>query len=318
MPLAIRSLLLALTALLSDPPRVAAHFLLHLPASWRDQDAVGSPQKVGPCGEEGTAAMTGAVTSYAAGETITITLDETIYHPGHYRVALAVNDRSELPAEPPVTPGATECGSVPVQDAPVFPVLADGVLEHATPFSETQSIQVTLPSNVTCTHCTLQVLEFMSSHPAPCFYHHCADIAVGAGTAPCIVDGDCVDADACTLDTCAAGQGCRHDPMTLATVTPGFLGTLAVDPCATDRVPPPIGALFSRADRFVGRATETPAKAQRFLDRASRKLRSAASKAAKASGKRIGAECGAALDTVLGDATQRVDCLLGAIRAFVP
>src|SRR5262249_1447752 len=41
-----------------------------------------------------------------------------------------------------------------------------------------------LPADVTCTQCTLQVLEYMSHHPAPCFYHHCADIAIQEEVAP--------------------------------------------------------------------------------------------------------------------------------------
>src|SRR5262249_36841211 len=141
-----------------------AHFALRSPESWRVQDGLGSPQKLGPCGDEDTAPTTGTVTGFSAGDTVTITLDETIFHPGHYRVALAVNDRSELPPEPPVTPGATPCGSVPIESPALFPVLADGALQHSEPFTGTRFIQVTLPSDVRCTHCTLQVLEFMSDH----------------------------------------------------------------------------------------------------------------------------------------------------------
>src|SRR5262245_63894438 len=111
MPRLAPALVLALAATVAAPPIVSAHFVLRSPANWREQDALGGPQKVGPCGEEGTAAATGAVTAYAPGETITITLDETIFHPGHYRVSLAVNDRSELPPEPVVTPGDSPCGS---------------------------------------------------------------------------------------------------------------------------------------------------------------------------------------------------------------
>ena len=114
-----------------------------------------------------------------------ITIDEKIFHPGHYRIALAANDPSELPAEPVVTAGSTPCGSVPVQSPPVYPVLADGVFDHSSPFSAPQSVKVTLPPGVTCTKCTLQVIEFMSNHPlnnpGGCFYHHCADISIGAG-----------------------------------------------------------------------------------------------------------------------------------------
>jgi hypothetical protein len=168
---------------------VHAHFVLQAPAAWMSQDASGNPQKLGPCGDEGGGTATGKVTAYQPGQTVTITINEVVFHPGHYRVALSSTSRSELPSEPPVTAASTPCGSVPIQSPPVFPVLADGVLAHTAAFSGPQSIQITLPANVTCTKCTLQVIEFMSNHPlnnpGGCFYHHCADISIqpaGAGT----------------------------------------------------------------------------------------------------------------------------------------
>jgi MYXO-CTERM domain-containing protein len=168
-----------------------AHFELQQPASWMSQDNFGAPEKLGPCGDEGGGTPTNMVTAFQTGQTINITINEIIYHPGHYRVALAVNDRSELPAEPPVTAASTPCGSVPVMSPPVFPVLADGVLEHSQPFSAPQTIQVKLPDGVTCSKCTLQVIEFMSDHglnnPGGCFYHHCADLSIQSSTVT--VDG---------------------------------------------------------------------------------------------------------------------------------
>jgi len=286
MPRGHAVLALAVSATVLAPSVATAHFVLRSPLSWRVQDATGSPQKVGPCGNEGMAATTEAVTAFAPGETITISLDETIFHPGHYRVALAVNDRSELPAEPTVTAGATACGSVPIMNPPVFPLLADGILPHTAPLSGTQSIQVTLPSTVTCTHCTLQVLEFMSSHGAPCFYHHCADISIGAGGGTCGTD------------------------VTLADVHTGFLGVLQVPPCSTEQVPPMIFTLFGKANTLVAGAAQTPAKAGRFLNRASKSLRRAAKKVTKAQGRRISTECATSLDAVLGQAQLRVQCLL--------
>jgi hypothetical protein len=130
---------------------------------------------------------TGVVTPFKAGETITIQLQETIPHPGHYRVALAVNNRSELPADPPVTPDSrSPCGTTVIQNPPVFPVLADGELRHTTPLTGMQTIRVKLPDNVTCTKCTLQIIEFMSDHelnnPGGCYYHHCADISISPAT----------------------------------------------------------------------------------------------------------------------------------------
>jgi MYXO-CTERM domain-containing protein len=173
---------LALVALMTlAPSDVAAHFVLEEPAASRTQDALGNPQKLGPCGGEG-GADTGEITAVQTGSTITITIDETIFHPGHYRVSLAMNDPSELPPEPPVTAGSSPCGSTTIMDPPVFPVLADGVLEHTMAFSGPQSFQVQLPPGVTCDHCTLQILEFMSHHmlndPGGCFYHHCATLSI--------------------------------------------------------------------------------------------------------------------------------------------
>ena len=179
-----RALITAVIALavtgMGSPAR--AHFILQAPPSWMSQDSTGLPQKLGPCGNEGGGSATRAVTAFQSGQAITVTINEVIFHPGHYRIALAVLDRSELPAEPPVTAGSTPCGSATVQSPPVFPVLADGVLEHSTPFGGPQSVQVRLPGNVTCDKCTLQIIEFMSDHelnvPGGCFYHHCADISI--------------------------------------------------------------------------------------------------------------------------------------------
>lgn len=164
------------------PSSASAHFTLDAPESYMSQDLLGSPQKAPPCGDDGSGTLTGAITAFQAGQTITITIDEKIFHPGHYRVALAPNDPSELPPEPPVTAGSTDCGSTTIMDPPVYPVLADGMLLHTTSFSGPQSFEVTLPTDVTCDHCTLQVIEFMSEHPlnnpGGCFYHHCANISI--------------------------------------------------------------------------------------------------------------------------------------------
>jgi chitin binding protein len=171
--------LLAGAAAVFVPGLVHAHFILVTPDAWMSQDAFGLPEKLGPCGDEGGGTPTGKVTEFQPGETITVTIDEVIPHPGHYRVALAVNNRSELPPEPQVTPsGFDPCASAATQSPPVFPILEDNVLPHTQPFATPQTFTVTLPSDVTCTKCTLQVLEFMSNHGAPCFYHHCADISI--------------------------------------------------------------------------------------------------------------------------------------------
>jgi len=169
------------------PSTANAHFVLQTPAATMAQDPLGSPQKMAPCGDDGSGTPTGMVTAYQAGQTITITVDEKIYHPGHYRISIGKNGPGDIPVEPIVTPGAnTPCGSAPVDATPTFPVLADGVFEHNAPFNGPQTITVTLPADVTCDHCTLQVLEFMSNHPlnnpGGCYYHHCANISIQSST----------------------------------------------------------------------------------------------------------------------------------------
>ncbi len=143
------------------------------------QNELGDPQKEPACGDPGDATLTGEVTAYTAGDTVTVTIEEMIFHPGHYRVALALNDVSELPPAPEVTPTAQDqCASTVIQDPPVFPILADGMLAHEGQFEGPQSFEVKLPDDVSCENCTLQIIEYMSSHGAPCFYYHCATISI--------------------------------------------------------------------------------------------------------------------------------------------
>jgi MYXO-CTERM domain-containing protein len=182
-PYPCRPLLLAAFAVGYLPATAGAHFYLQAPPATYDQNALGDPQKAPPCGDAGTAVATGIVTSFEPGQTITVTIDETIFHPGHYRIALALDD-GVFPEEPPVTPDTTPCGSAPIDPNPTFPILADGVFEHTEAFSEPQSIDITLPDDVSCDNCTLQIIQFMSNHalndPGGCYYHHCAQIAISS------------------------------------------------------------------------------------------------------------------------------------------
>jgi MYXO-CTERM domain-containing protein len=165
------------------PALAGAHFVLQTPPATFEQDDFGDPQKAPPCGDQGQSVPTDIVTPYQAGDTLTITLEEAVYHPGHYRIAL-VADIADLPPEPPVTPGDTPCGSAPIDPDPQFPVLADGVFEHDSPMAGPQTIEVTIPADLECDNCTLQIIQFMSNHalnnPGGCYYHHCATISVSA------------------------------------------------------------------------------------------------------------------------------------------
>src|SRR5262245_66125451 len=95
-----------------------AHFVLQAPASWAAKDGNGNPQKTAPCGQadpQVAAVPTNAVTSFRAGETITITIRETTFHPGHYRVVLSETGPGGLPADPVTTEPGT-CTALAIQD----------------------------------------------------------------------------------------------------------------------------------------------------------------------------------------------------------
>ncbi len=170
------------------PSGARAHFQMLQPSGWLVESQLGDPQKLAPCG--GTSANpgtpTGIVGEVRGGDMLHIKLHETVFHPGHYRVALAVKSRSELPPDPEVTTRDTPKGpfsvSAKIADAKK-PILADGLFVHTEKqapdaFWETD---VKLP-NITCAHCTLQVVEFMAEHPhnpdGDYSYHHCADLRI--------------------------------------------------------------------------------------------------------------------------------------------
>src|SRR6185369_4125838 len=134
------------------------------------------------------------------GSKLMLQVNETVYHPGFYRVALSIKSRSELPPDNVVkdasgkvlAPDSTgTSASAEYQTTPVFPVLADNLWPHTTS-TKTFTGEITLP-NVNCDKCTLQVIEFMAQHAsngpkAGYFYHHCADLKITADSSKPIFD----------------------------------------------------------------------------------------------------------------------------------
>ncbi|HET7085425.1 MAG TPA: SCE4755 family polysaccharide monooxygenase-like protein [Rhizomicrobium sp.] len=167
-----------------------AHFTLMAPTSWLVEGPLGDPQKAAPCGGTNTdfGRPTYAFTDVAGGSALHIKLQETIYHPGHYRLALAVNSPTELPLDPKAQTmtndkGAIMSVSAEVMDPVAPPVLADGLFQHTAKVDHPFETDVTLP-NINCRHCTLQVIEFMEQHPVnnpgQFTYHHCAVLHITA------------------------------------------------------------------------------------------------------------------------------------------
>ncbi len=171
------------------PALVHAHFTLMEPASWLVENRLGDPQKLGPCG--GTSADAGmptnSVSNVQGNSKLHIKLLETVFHPGHYRVALAVNSRTELPPDPEVVTRDSERGpwsvSATIDKSPKAPVLADGLFVHTTKPTDPFETDVQLP-NINCKKCTLQIVQFMAEHgynkDGGYYYHHCADLQITA------------------------------------------------------------------------------------------------------------------------------------------
>lgn len=183
---------IVLAAVVATPAAVQAHFKLLAPTSWIVEDERGDPQKAAPCGQVPDVKTSGEVTKVTGGSMLHLKVLETIYHPGHYRVALAVNSRTELPPDPYTVEKMTERGPrsvwAAIQSPPQLPVLADGLFQHYTrpAAPQTYEADIQLP-NITCPKCTLQVIQFMADHgynqPGGYSYHHCADLAITADPA---------------------------------------------------------------------------------------------------------------------------------------
>ncbi len=174
-----------------------AHFVLVAPAASLVQNRLGDPQKIAPCGgvsgnpARGTppnpGVPSGAVTNVKGGTNLPMMVQETIYHPGHYRVALA-RTMQQLPPDPVVTTAQTEKGtrsqSAVIQNPPVAPVLLDGIFAHTERPTQNFEAEIPIP-NIECKDCVLQVIEFMADHPGIAVdgghsYHHCAILNITA------------------------------------------------------------------------------------------------------------------------------------------
>ncbi len=175
-----------------------AHFVLVSPAASLVQNRLGDPQKIAPCGgvsanaARNTPANPGvpslATTEIKGGSAFHLLVQETVFHPGHYRVALA-STPAQLPKDPVVTTRDSERGpwsvSAVIQNPPVAPVLADGLFAHTERPTGLFEADIQIP-NINCKGCVLQVIQFMAEHglnaDGDYSYHHCATVNITADT----------------------------------------------------------------------------------------------------------------------------------------
>ena len=204
------------TALTILPLGIAdAH--IHLTSPLSRTDSPTGDQKAEHCGVAGQG-RTARVTTLLPGATITVTWDETINHPGHYRIAFQP-DGDTFPIPPPGTgpegfPTLDQTGTTDNTTGAM--ILADMIPDGM------QSTSVTLP-NMECNNCTLQFIQVMTDKPdyttdanSDDIYFNCADLTLSA-SAPPPMDGAPTGGDAGVdppggggdLGGCSATKGSR-------------------------------------------------------------------------------------------------------------
>jgi hypothetical protein len=135
----------------------------------------GANIKDAPCGRamgDARTTDTARISVFEPGATIMVQFNETINHPGHFRIAFDDDGQDAF-----VTP----LMRAQVQTGPTFtlPVLLDNIADGPAGM---RSVSVTLP-NMECERCTLQLIQVMvststMSWPADEIYYTCADIAL--------------------------------------------------------------------------------------------------------------------------------------------
>ncbi|PCC66812.1 Chitin binding domain-containing protein [Nannocystis exedens] len=144
------------------PATALAHITLLEPAPRHDQ------QKLGPCGAGTDDARGEVVSTFRPGQTITVRWQETVPHPGYFRISFD-DEGQDAFVDPP------EAG----QSGDPAVVLVDLVADKDG--RQTYEQAVTLP-DVRCDRCTLQLVQVMTDK-APYgdgndLYYQCADLVL--------------------------------------------------------------------------------------------------------------------------------------------
>lgn len=157
----------------------SAHIHMTSPKSRTDNPT--GDQKVRPCGNAtyDRAMHLDRVTTFQPGATITMTWDETINHPGYFRISFQPDGTNfRIP-----DPGAG--GGFPTENLTGMTDAATGSLILADQIPDgTLSRSITLP-NMECANCTLQFIQVMTDKPpyttdaaSNDIYFNCADIVL--------------------------------------------------------------------------------------------------------------------------------------------
>jgi hypothetical protein len=163
-----------------------AHIKLIKPDAWLNEDNSGAPQKGGPCGPGGfddvqPVPMSMKVTTVTAGDMLMVEFDETVHHPGWFRIALAEDPKDFEEIE---FPNADNC-NYDVSKVPTEPhgnVLKDGFgMDTNIGGANRKFMEMVKLPDTPCEKCTLQVIQVMADalHAPPgCVYYHCAELKI--------------------------------------------------------------------------------------------------------------------------------------------
>jgi hypothetical protein len=172
----------ALTAALLAPGPAGAHTVLTAPTPrWTGFE--GSALKERPCGWGAAEGRSETVTTLYAGDTLTVSWEETIPHPGYFRISF--DDDGWDFVDPP-SPRATGYSDLVLVDV-LYPSTP---AEAAQRWGEQNLYQttITLPE-VSCERCTLQLIQFMEDklddgYAGNDIYYSCADLVLVPREAP--------------------------------------------------------------------------------------------------------------------------------------
>lgn len=178
-----------LLATIAAPSVASAHIHMIMPKSRTDNPT--GDQKTRHCGTTGysRAAHPDRVTYYKPGEKIKVMWNETINHPGWYRISLQPNgEQFAYPppgnapnnaGQPSNFPTVNQTGMTDGTTGAI--VLLDRIADG--PVGTTMMAEVTLP-NMECNNCTLQFNQFMTDRDmytttdGGAVYFNCADIVI--------------------------------------------------------------------------------------------------------------------------------------------
>lgn len=165
----VAALALAVTTSFAFTPAAHAHIELLAPKARYPRIDI----KFGPCGRTGGKRTTN-VTTFKPGETIKVSWNEYIGHPGHYRISFDTDGVDDF-----VDPK----GFMDFNTAPS--VLVDNIADKSGMMTYTQDLK--LP-DVECGNCTLQVIQVMTDKPpfgdGNDIYYTCADLVLSKTGAP--------------------------------------------------------------------------------------------------------------------------------------